>query len=88
MLWLALASATHAAEADVRLGIGLPDVAHVQVGFPLSERWDGYGRLGTNLGLISYVGASVTLEVPPERFRLEPATPIVPLQVGMRFGSR
>ena len=149
---LALLATVSAAQVDVRLGVGMPDVVHVQAEFELTERWDAYGRLGSNLGLITYFGASVggrydalirergarrlvlrlgpeawfgptddvlaiivsrsvelewsvdvgavdllvahslgvgpTLDVPFGRFRLEPATPIVPLQVGLRFGSR
>lgn len=152
MLWLALASSALAAEAQLRVGIGLPDVARVHAGVSVSERWSVHGTLGTNLGLITYFGASLggrwdarvwefgpqrlvlgvgpdiwfgpapdvvavianasvefeysydfgpvglvvahrlgmgpTMDFPSDRFRVEPAGLIVPLQLGLRFGSR
>lgn len=146
-MWLLAIAAADAVE--IRTGIGMPDLLHVQVELPLTETWSVDLTAGTNLGLLTYFGAGggarwhplirergprrlafgvgpdlwmgptnetlaiilagsvelvwsydfgpvgllvasrigvgPTLEVPWDRFRLEPATPLAPLQVGVFF---
>jgi len=145
MTWV-LASAM---AMEFRVGVGMPDLAHVKVGVPVSGRWSVHAQVGSNLGLITYFGASLggrwdaavrergprrlvlgvgpdvwggptnevvavivnasvelawsydlgpaylivasriglgpTIEVPFDRFRLEPAGLIAPLQIGVGF---
>lgn len=54
--WLSLLSLAPAVE--LRVGVGMPDLAHVQLGFDLTERWSVHAVAGTNLGLLTFFGAS------------------------------
>ena len=60
-MWFFLLSAglARASDVDVRLGVGLLDLAQLYVGVAPTPAWEVHGTLGTNFGLLTYFTAGV-----------------------------
>lgn len=59
MIIALLTSLAFAGDTDVRVGVGILDVLELYGGHAISPRWEVHGTVGTNLGLVTYVGLGV-----------------------------
>lgn len=63
-----LSTSALAADVDLRLGVGIYDLAEVYVGVAPAPSWDVHATVGTNLGLVTYFMAGAGAVVRPWRW--------------------
>lgn len=68
---LLLGSLALAGDTDVRLGVGMLDLAQLYVGHAPAPSWELHATLGTNLGLVTYFTAGAGAVWRPWRWGAE-----------------